>query len=66
MYVKDPNTRFINNLDDKELSHVKALRERAKREKALVKDMNSLQSELQDIREKLNKILSKEEYATSS
>lgn len=49
-FVKDPNTGIVHNLDDIGLQNVMSLRERAKREKQLTRELQSVKDELLEIK----------------
>lgn len=59
MFVKD-SSGMVQNLDNTQLKYFLNARERAKREKSLCKTIDSLQSEMKDIRKCLDQILNKE------
>lgn len=50
MYKKDPKTGIVSNTNEKELQSFMSMRERIKREKQLVNELDTVKTELCEIR----------------
>lgn len=59
MFAKDPKTGVVHNLNDAELKSTLALRERAKREKELIAEMDYMKLELTAIKALLTDFIPK-------
>jgi hypothetical protein len=62
MFVKDPSSRMVINTDDSYYNTVVALRKGAKSEENMIEQINSLQSELSDIKKLLQQVLDGKNY----
>lgn len=57
MLVKDKNTGFIINTDDKELKLILNQREQAKKQKAVCKEIDNIKNDLGEIKEILKTLI---------